>query len=410
MNFKNRREQLSTKIDNNSVAIILAGEPVRRSADSEYEYEAHRNYYYLTGLNEPEGILLMTKINHEVKETLFIRDINPDMEKWIGRFIQPSKAKEISQIEDIRFVSQFENIFQMMLSRQGTNKVYLDLDRQKMNTRPLDSELFLEKLRKSYPALSIENLNAHINRLRSIKDEEEIEAIKAACELTNQAIEFAVKNMKPGMYEYEIMADFLYILNKSNAIEGFDTIMASGSNGPILHYVENNSVTKEGDLILFDLGAKLNHYSADISRTYPMSGKFTERQRELMNIVLEAMDKVTEAAKPGVTLVELNQIVINHYQERLMEIGLISHPSEVSKYYYHSVSHFLGLDTHDVGQITHEPLQPGHVITNEPGLYIQEENIGIRIETDLLITEDGCIDLAPQIKKTPDEIEALMNR
>jgi Xaa-Pro aminopeptidase len=407
MNFKKRRQKVFETLNNNEMALFFAGKPVRKSADADYPFEANRNYYYLTGINEPEGVLMLIKRENKNQETLYIRDINPDMEKWIGRFVQLKDAREISQVDMVNFVSNFKTQFQTYLSRSKIDALYLDLDRQQMDTRPFESELFFEEINKNYPALPIKNSYFEVARLRTIKDEDEIKLIKEAADITNQAIEYAISNMEPGDYEYEIQADFLYVLNKNNASEMFDTIMASGKNGPILHYVENNAQTHDNDLILFDLGAKKNHYGADISRTYPVNGKFTERQKELYNIVLKVQEKVTQAAKPGVTLQDLNQIVIDYYKEELPKVGLTQ---PVATYYYHSVSHFLGLDTHDIGQIIGEPLQENQVISNEPGLYVQDENIGIRIETDLLITKDGCIDLAPQIKKSVDDIEAFMNR
>lgn len=408
MNIKNRREKLFKKLKTNEMALFFASEPVRNSADSDFEFNANRNYYYLTGVNEPSGVLMLIKRETHNQELLFIRDIEPDKEKWIGRFIQPQKAKEVSQVDSINFVSAFESTFEMMLSRTKIKALYLDFDRQGLSTRPLDAELFYERVHKGYPGLKIKSSNAMVSKLRTYKDEDEVKAIKAAVELTNQAIEFAVKNMKPGQMEYEVMADFLYVLNKNNATEMFDTIMASGSNGPILHYVENNNRLNDNELVLFDLGAKLNHYGADISRTYPVNGKFTDRQKELYQIVLDAHHLINREAKVGVTLRQLNQMVIDFYKVKLKEIGLIQNDAEVSKYYYHSVSHFFGLDTHDVGQILDEPLEVGQVITNEPGLYIQEENIGIRLETDLLITKEGNENLAPQIKIEIEDIESLM--
>lgn len=408
MNYKKRREQVFNQLENNEMAIVFAGNPIRNSADSEYEFNSHRNYYYLTGINEPNGILVLIKREDKQIEQLFIRDIEPDKEKWIGRFIKPETAKEVSQVDSILFLSSFKQSFEMILSRTRINALALDFDRQHMGSHKLESELFFEQVRDLYPALKVKNLNPIISQLRTIKDEDEVKAIKEAIEITNQAIEFAIKNMKPGMMEYEVMADYLYVLNKNNATEMFDTIMAGGKNGPILHYVSNDSKLNDQELVLFDLGAKLNHYGADISRTYPVNGKFTDRQKELYKIVLQAHHLVNQKAKPGVTLRELNQVVIDFYKVKLKEIGLIQEDAEVSKYYYHSVSHFLGLDTHDVGQILDEPLVQGQVITNEPGLYIQEENIGIRLETDLLITQDGNENLAPQIKIEIDDIEQLM--
>lgn len=408
--FQLRREKLFTQLKDNSLTILFSGEPLRKSADSEYEFEANRNFYYLTGINEPSAILVLAKTKQGNREILFIRDINYDLEKWIGIFISPKEAIEVSGINNIQFVSGFENYFSRSLIHMEIESVGLDGDRQNFNSQPLSSEHFAKKLTDKHPLLNLFDVYPFIAKMRLIKDEHEIKAIKEAVALTNKAIEAVLLEMKPGMYEYEMEARFLYEVHRHHGTEMFDTIMASGKNGVILHYVENKAKTQDGDLVLFDLGAKLNHYGADISRTFPVNGVFSERQKQIYNIVLDAMDVVTNAVKPGVTLLELNDLVKEFFVEKLTKINLIQDPFELAKYYYHSVGHHLGLDTHDIGNTENTVLEAGMVITNEPGLYIKEENIGIRIETDLLVTNDGCIDLAPQIIKTVEEIESFMKK
>lgn len=408
--FVRRRQQLFQAMKDNSFVVVFAGNPVRKSADSDFKFEANRNYYYLTGLSEPSGVLLLAKTKRGNREFLFIRDINYDREKWIGRFISPDKAMKVSGIDGVSYVSAFEGFFLRQLQIMEIETVGIDSDRQSFDSRPLEGQEFGRKLRKAYPTLPLYDVYPIISKMRLIKDDTEIEAIKEAIQLTHVALESMVTKMKPGMKEYEIVAEFMHEVLKRNGTEMFDTIAASGENGVILHYVENDRTTEDGDLILFDLGAKLNHYGADISRTYPVNGKFNPRQKQIYNIVLDCHEMIIKNAKPKTTLGALNDLTKQFFVEELTKIGLISHPSELINYYYHSVSHFLGLDTHDVGQSENVVLEPGMVISNEPGLYIKEEKIGIRIETDLLITEDGCEDLAPMIKKTVEEIEALMDR
>ncbi len=408
--YSKRRAALASHLKDGDLVVIFAGGSVRNSGDSCFVYEANRNYHYLTGLSEEDGILVMYHLNGSVHEVLYIRDIDPNLEKWVGRFIKPEKAREISGIDDILFVSHFENNLDLYFNRYGLSNLLLDLDRINAKHRPFEAELFAKRMRDVYVGVNIINIHSIICQLRTIKDELEIKLIKEACQLTKDAIRFAVKNMKAGMYEYQVMAHYLYHLNMHGATEMFDTIMASGVNGPILHYVANDQELKDGDLILFDLGAKKNEYGADISRTYPINGKFSERQKEIYEIVLGCQDEVSKHVAPGITLLELNNVAIKYFQKELKRIGLIDNDEDVSKYYYHSIGHFLGLDTHDVGQLNGIKLVPGMVITNEPGLYIQEENIGIRIETDLLVTVDGCIDLGEGIEKTVADIEALMSK
>lgn len=218
-----------------------------------------------------------------------------------------------------------------------------------------------------------------------------------------------MRNAKPGMAEYEIEAYFDFELKRRGVKDfAFKSIAASGINASVLHYSDNNSVTKDGDLILFDVGAQWNYYNGDITRTFPVNGRFTQRQREIYDIVLEGQRKVIKAIKPGTEFKRLNEILIQHYGCELKKIGLIENDSEVSKYYFHSVSHMLGLETHDAGRHNEGILKEGMVFTVEPGLYIPEEEIGIRIEDNVIVTKDGCRVLSKDIIRTADEIEKFM--
>ncbi len=408
-NYQKRREKLLKKLPNDSMTILFSGSPVRKSADGEYPFESNRNFYYLTGIEEPEAILVLLKTDELNTSYLFIREIDEMMEKWVGIYIRPHQAREISGIEQVNFLSNFEGFVARQLHFNGIETMLLDSDRLSFEAIKSPAEQFAKKIKDLYPLLKLKNVSKKIAKLRLVKDESEIEKIKAAIKITDKGLRRMLSQMKPNQYEYQYLAEVLYEFNKAGASEMFDSICASGPNGVILHYVSNDRLSEANELCLFDLGAKKDGYGADISRTYPVSGKFSERQKQLYDIVLGAMEEVKQAAKPGVTLAQLNQIVIDYYAEKLEAIGLIKNKSEVTKYYYHSVSHFLGLDTHDVGGVMGLKLEAGHVITNEPGLYIAEENIGIRIENDLLITENGCIDLCEDVIKTTDEIEALMN-
>jgi len=241
------------------------------------------------------------------------------------------------------------------------------------------------------------------------KDAEEVEVTKEAIKVTEEALNHVLATLKPGMMEYQVQAEFEYKV-KSLGADGmaFPTIAGSGINGTMLHYETNHDVCKENTLILLDLGARVKGYNADITRTYPVSGKFTERQKQFYNIVLKANQTVASEARPGVTLKELNDICKKVLAEGLIELGLIEKEEEVGKYYMHGVSHHLGIDVHDVTVPEKDKLTPGMIITNEPGLYIDEEEIGIRVEDDLLITENGCEVLSKDIVRTVEEIEAKM--
>jgi Xaa-Pro aminopeptidase len=247
--------------------------------------------------------------------------------------------------------------------------------------------------------------------MRMVKDETEIAAIRKAIELTDAGLRRVLETLAPGQMEYEAQAEFEYAIKKGCA-EGtaFDTIAGSGLNGCMLHYETNHCRIEENTLLLLDLGAKKDGYCADITRTYPVSGVYTERQKQIYDIVLAANLEVSRQARPGLTLRQLNEICKQKLSEGMMAIGKIESAEQIGTYYMHGVSHHLGLDTHDAHAHDETPLAPGMVITNEPGLYIDEERIGIRIEDDLLITEDGCEVLSSQIPRETKDIEALMAR
>ena len=265
-------------------------------------------------------------------------------------------------------------------------------------------------LRVKYPHLKIKNIFHNIAKLRMVKNDREVELIQKAIGITKEGILAMAKNLTPGMKEYEVEAYFDFKIKSLGAsAHAFSTICAAGKNATVLHYEDNNQEAKDGDLILFDLGAEYDYYCSDISRTIPVNGKFTDRQKQIYQIVLNAMKEVEKNTKPGLTLADLNNIAKKALAKGCIEIGLIEKEEEIGKYYFHSVGHSLGLDTHDVW-IVDSKLEEGAVITNEPGLYIEEEGIGIRLEDDLLVTKDGCINLSKDIPVEIEDIEALMSK
>lgn len=408
--FTKNRKKLEEKLDNDSILLLFAGTAPYKSADELYQFIPNRNFYYLTGIDESKVILLISKIDGKVSEKLFIERPDEVMAKWVGATITDEEAIESSGIDNIEYLDKFEGTISSILDRNRIEKIYLDLERQELRTSMTKAQEFAKVINEKYPYIQIKNIYYDIASLRMIKSEEEIERIRKAIEITNKGIMNMLHNIKPGMMEYEIEAYFDFTLKKNGITNrAFETIAASGKNATILHYSDNNSKAEDGDLILFDLGAQYKYYNGDISRTFPVNGKFTERQKQVYNIVLKAQKAVEEAAKPGLPYRELNEIAKKVLAEGCKELGLIKEEKEISKYYFHGVSHYLGADTHDVGMYNVD-LKPGMVITNEPGLYIEEEGIGIRIEDDLLITEDGCENLSKYIIKTVEEIEATMNK
>jgi Xaa-Pro aminopeptidase len=408
--FTVNRQKLNNVLSDNSITIFFAGQSPYKSADEKYPFTPNRNFYYLTGIDEEKIIMMMVNVDGKISEMIFIPESDPVMAKWVGETITEDEVKEVSGIEDIRFLKDFESSVASYFDRFNMENLYLDLERQEFNIMQTQSQSFARDIIKRYPYIRVKNIYHDIALLRTIKREEEIELIKKAIDITYDGIKEMWSNAKPGMKEYEVEAYFNYILKKNGVKDfAFPTIAATGKNATILHYVDNNTKTKDGELMLLDLGAQYKYYNGDISRTFPISGKFTDRQKEVYNIVLEANETVMKAVKPGITTSELQDITKRVLADGCKRIGLIKEDSELDRYYFHGVAHPLGLDTHDVGPRNIE-LESGMVITDEPGLYIEEEGIGVRIEDDILVTENGYVNLSAHIIKSVEEIEEFMSK
>lgn len=405
-----RRNSLFKSMEEGTLAVLFSGDLIKRSADATYPFSVNRNFFYLTGLDEDSLILILMKTTTAQKEFLFIKDANPMMEKWVGKSIKEDEAKAVSDIMTIMPLSNYEAVLGRLIERNGITTLGIDTERDSLNARVMEGEAFGRKAHKLYPGMKVVNLNHTINALRVFKSKEELDDIRQAIEITRKGIENALSHLKAGRKEYEVVADFNHALALENSENAFETIAASGANACTLHYVSNLETLKENELILLDLGASYHHYCADISRTFPINGKFTDRQKVFYSIVLQAQAKVIQAIRPGVTLGDLNTIVKQTYAKACIDAKIVDDPSKIDQVYYHGVSHFLGLDTHDVGQMDGMLLKPGMVITVEPGLYSAVEGIGIRIEDDVLVTETGGEVLSSSILKSIEEIEAFMNQ
>ena len=404
--IKNRKKILDL-MENDSILVSFSRRLVEDSITND-KYNVNRNYYYLCGVFEYENIVMLVKTKNKHSETIFINPYDEFKAKWVGAPLSKEQITQISGINDVKYLDSFENTLYNLLG--SLDKLYLDIEPNNMNKALSDDEVFAKRLKERIPYINILNARKLFTISRTIKEKEEIDEMKKAIEITNKGILNILDNLGE-KYEYQLESYFDQSI-KYNGATGyaFATIAASGKNSCCLHYQDNNSFANNGDLILFDLGCSLNMYCSDISRTFPINGKFTDRQKQIYNIVLNGQKIVFNNAKPGITTRELNRILIDYYCKALKEIGLIKNgtPDEVSKYYYHGVSHHIGLDCHDL--CDYGPLKAGSIISNEPGLYIAEENIGIRIEDDVLITENGAEWLSPQIIKEPDEIEEYLAR
>lgn len=410
--FKKNREKLMEKIEDNSVIVLFAGNAPKKSGDENYPFTPNRNFYYFTGINEEGPILIISKIKGIISERLFIKEIDEERERWVGKSIRSNEAEEISGVKYIDYLGSFYDYLNRVFSETEEINLYLDMERDSFQDLQGISESFSEEVKKRYPFVRIKNIFPKIIPLRMVKSKEEIEEMKKAIEITIKGVESLMKNAKVGMKEYQLEAYYEFVCRSSGIKDyAFKTIAASGKNATILHYVDNNSEIKDGDLILFDLGAQHNYYNADITRTFPVNGVFSERQKEVYNAVLRVNERVIKTIKPGLEYKELNKMATEWIAEECIKLGLIKNKEEVSKYYWHSIGHSLGLDTHDISNKDRNTIfKEGMVWTVEPGIYIEEESIGIRIEDDVLITSDGVQVLTRDMIKTVEDIEEFMKK
>ncbi|MDU4587119.1 aminopeptidase P family protein [Clostridium sp.] len=412
MVYSEHRSALMNKIDNNSIVILFAGNAPKKTGDEVYQFTPDRNFYYLTGISEENHIVVLSKFNNEISEKLFLKEIDLAKEMWNGKTLRDFEAKEISGIEDTVYMNEFYGYLNRLIKGAEEINLYLDLDRQDYCEEDSNGNKFAEVFKGKYPQVIIKNVSSNITPLRMIKSKSEIAEMQRAIDITIDGVESLMKNSKAGMKEYELEAYFDFVCKTNGAKDfAFRTIAAAGKNATTLHYVENNSEIKNDDLILFDLGAQWNFYNADITRTFPVGGKFTDRQKQVYEAVLRVNKAVIEKIKPGVVYKELNAWATDLIAEECIKLGIIKEKKDVSKYYWHSIGHNLGLDTHDVEpQGRNFVFEEGMVFTVEPGIYISEESIGIRIEDDVLVTADGCEVLTKGMMKEVSEIEAFMKR
>ena len=411
--YQDRRMRLMDDLRGPALAFVFSGKAPLRSADEGYPFSVDRSFYYLTGIDRENMVLMLEKgHNGLIRETIFIEPYDEYLAKWVGGRMKAQEVTAVSGIRTVRDIQEFFGAvagFFEMYRGMGRTRVYLDLWRYEENQADTQAHQVAAWIQRRYPAVKINELYGTLAAMRAVKDQKELEQMGKAIEYTNQAIRSMLHYAKPGMNETEIEGAFDFALMQQGCREhAFPTICAGGPRAATLHYGSNNCVAEDGQLVLVDLGAAHNHYCADISRTFPVNGKFTPRQKEIYNTVLEAQRIVAQKAMPGMTMRELNKLVTDYYETRLDDLGLRKNGKTVSDYYYHSVTHSLGLDTHDVCTLRERTLRAGMVITDEPGLYIAEEGIGIRIEDDILITEEGAVVLSKDIPKTVEEIEAIM--
>ena len=407
----NNRNKVFKRMLDNSVLILFAGHAPYKRGDEKYEFSPDRNFYYVTGIDRENQIIMFLKTESARSATLYIERDNGYLAKWVGANMTEEEARLESGIEEISYLDKFYGDLSDTVFKNNIKHIYIDLENREWDAAESESLKFANEFRKKYPAVDMIDAYPFFADLRMIKEPYELDLMRKAVKITTDGLEAMMKNARPGMYEYELEAYFDFVLTKNGVTDkAFKTIVASGERGTILHYSKNNCMAKDGDLVLVDCGAQYGWYCGDITRTFPVNGKYTPLQKQIYDIVLEGQRRVIETIRPGIKFSRLNETLKEFYFEELKNLGLVSSPEEVSKYYFHGVSHYLGAETHDIGRYGDRTLVPGMVLTVEPGLYIEEYGIGIRTEDDALVTENGCELLSDGFMKTTEEIEEFMGK
>ncbi len=411
--FSKRRQKIIDKMSDNSVMIIYAGVEKIRTADDYYPFSVNRNFYYLTGINQDNSVLILVKTSGEQKEFLFIDEFNELKEKWTGKRLTSDEATLTSGIKNILFTNSLLVKLDEIVDKDKflygeVSTAYFDLSEEIKIGDELYTKNYARNFSKSYKHLNIIDCFEMIVELRMVKSKFEIEQLKEAIKITDNALIQLMSSIKPGRREYDLANSFeLYVKSHGQRTLAFQTIVATGENAACLHYTELNSVIDDNQLILVDLGASYNLYCSDVSRTFPSSKVYSDLQRKIYQIVLDCNKLVISYVEPGKTLDELQKIAKEYLTGECLRHKLIEKEEDIINHYFHGVSHHLGLNTHDAC-IRSKPLEVNNVITVEPGLYFKELGIGVRIEDDIVVTETGCEVLTKDILKEVQDIEKLL--
>ncbi len=409
------------RMEPKSLAVFNSNDIYPIGADSTIPFEQARDLFYLSGVDQEKSILVLfpDAPNEKHREMLFLTETNDHIAVWEGEKLTKEKAFEVSGIKNVFWLKDFEKVFFEVMTQCDT--VYFNTNehyRANVETETREAR-FIKWCKEQYPAHRVAKSNPILQRLRSIKDPIELDLMQQACDITEKAFRRALKFVKPGVWEYEIEAEYWHemIRNRSRGF-AYTPIIASGKNANVLHYIENNQQCKEGELILLDTGAEYANYSSDLSRTIPVSGKYTKRQKEVYNAVNRVKNEATKMLVPGTIWADYNVEVGKLMTSELLGLGLLDKADvqnenpdwpAYKKYFMHGTSHHIGLDTHDYG-LLHEPMEANMVFTVEPGIYLPDEGFGIRLEDDVVIQEKGePFNLMRNIPIEADEIEDIMN-
>jgi Xaa-Pro aminopeptidase len=416
--FINNRNLLSAKLEENSIAIFNANDIMPTNSDGTMPFKQNSDLFWLSGVDQEESVLAIVKNNNQVEEILFLKETNEHIAIWEGAKLDKELAQKNSGVEKIYWLNQMDEVLNINIEK--ANKVYLNKNIHSRSTSEVETrdDRFRKTLTKKHPKKEIVEVAPIMHELRFIKSEIEIELMKHACDITEKGLRRILPIIKPGIMEYQIEAELMHeFLSNRSAGFAYQPIIGSGVDSCVLHYIDNNKMCKDGDILLMDFGAEYANYASDLTRTVPVNGRFSERQKNVYNAVHRVMKEATNMLRPGTDHKKMQQEVIKIMEEELINLGLFDKedvkrqdPSKpmYKKYFMHGTSHSLGLDVHDVGD-TSTPMQPGMVFTCEPGIYIREEGIGIRLENDVLVTSGDPNDLMKNIPIDYQEIESLMN-
>ncbi len=416
--FTENRKLLRDKMESNSMAIFNANDIMPTNSDGTMPFIQNSDLFWLSGVNQEESVLIVLSSKNEMEALLFLKETNEHIAIWEGEKLTKEAAYKTSGIKDVFWLKDFNDKLDELINKFGT--IYLNKNihsRAASNVETRDDR-FRSVIKQKNLKNTFKEIAPIMHELRAVKTEEEINLIQNACNITEKGFRRILPFIKPGIMEYQIEAELIHeFINNRSSRFAYQPIIGSGRNSCVLHYIENNKPCKDGDILLMDFGAEYANYASDLTRTIPVNGRFSKRQKDVYKSVLHVMKEATKMLQPGVYLKDYEVEVGKIMQHELIKLGLIDkhdvknqNPEKpiYKKYYMHGTSHFLGLDVHDVGDFN-KPISEGMIFTCEPGIYILEEELGVRLENDILITNNGPKDLMEKIPIEIDEIETLMN-
>ena len=419
--YNQNRARFIKKMKPNSIAIFPSNLNLPENGDAQYAFRPNSDILWLSGIRQEKTMVVLYPDNPDVnaREILVLLRPNEHLEKWEGHKLRKEEATAISGIKNVQWLDSFDAVLHVLMHQADT--VYLNTnenDRLDLNIPRLDV-IYVNEIKNRYPLHQYERAAKLTRELRAIKTKEEVAVSQVAVDITEKAFRRVMQFIKPGVMEYEIEAEITHEFLRNRATRhAYGCILASGDRARTLHYVENNQACKNGELILMDFGAEYGNYCADMTRTIPVNGKFTKRQKDVYNACLAVHNYAKSILKPGISILAYTAKVNVYMEQQLLKLGLISKmdiknqdPANPAyrKYFYHGVTHHLGIDVHDIGT-KHLPIKEGMLFTVEPGIYIEEEQMGIRIENNIWITKTGHVDLFKNIPITVEEIERCMKR